>query len=249
LKGEHDEPSIGLILCKTNNKIVAEYALRDTSKPIGIAEYKIAERLPDNIKGELPSIEEIEQRVDEEIKAQSPVDTRLQIIKEKIKNINKEEIQTPATFELLSQLYKNGLRKLYTELIEQMNVFKEDFYSTSFNWNCPNKNFTTIEQVDEFWEVEENLRSIFDFTFHLRLNGFKKTGTEYSDVSHRLIFKTDTYFYSLTIVNYNNQQPILKKLYHQQLSPSDRKEISDVLMTVIMDDIERILGSINPEKI
>ena len=50
LKGEYDEPAIGLILCKTNNKIVAEYALRDTSKPIGIAEYKIAERLPENIK-------------------------------------------------------------------------------------------------------------------------------------------------------------------------------------------------------
>ncbi len=250
LKGEHDGPSIGLILCKTNNKIVAEYALRDTSKPIGIAEYKIAERLPENIKGELPSIEEIEQRVDEEIKeAQSPLDARLQIIKQKIKNINKEEIQTPATFELLSQLYKNGLQKLYTELIEQMKEFKEDFYSTSFNWNCPNKHFNDLEQVDEFWKVEENLNSIFDFTFNLRLNGFKKAGTEHSDVSQTLTFRIDTYFYSLTIVNYNNQAPILKKLYHQQLSPSDRKEISDVLMTVIMDDIERILERINPEKI
>ena len=40
LKGQYDESSIGLILCKTKNKIVAEYALRDTNKPIGIAEYK-----------------------------------------------------------------------------------------------------------------------------------------------------------------------------------------------------------------
>ena len=63
LKGEHDEPSIGLILCKTNNKIVAEYALRDTSKPIGISEYKISEMLDETIKGNLPSIEEIEQKL------------------------------------------------------------------------------------------------------------------------------------------------------------------------------------------
>ena len=42
LRGRYDEASIGLILCKTNNKIVAEYALRDTTKPIGIAEYKIS---------------------------------------------------------------------------------------------------------------------------------------------------------------------------------------------------------------
>jgi len=65
LKGEHDEPAIGLILCKTNNKIVAEYALRDTSKPIGIAEYKIAKRLPNDIRGKLPTIEEIENALGE----------------------------------------------------------------------------------------------------------------------------------------------------------------------------------------
>jgi len=72
LKGKYDEPTIGLILCKTKNKIVAEYALRDTSKPIGIAEYKIAEMLPDDIKGELPSIEEIEAKLDQKIE----IDTR-----------------------------------------------------------------------------------------------------------------------------------------------------------------------------
>ncbi len=68
LKGEYDEPAIGLILCKTNNKIVAEYALRDTSKPIGIAEYKIAQMLPKNLKGELPSIEELEAALELEAK-------------------------------------------------------------------------------------------------------------------------------------------------------------------------------------
>lgn len=65
LKGKYDNTSIGLILCKTKNKIIAEYALRDTSKPIGIAEYKIATKLPEDIKGELPSIEEIESWLDE----------------------------------------------------------------------------------------------------------------------------------------------------------------------------------------
>ena len=68
LKGRQDEPSIGLILCKTNNKIVAEYALRDTRKPIGIAEYKITQMLPKNLKGELPSIEELEAALEDEAK-------------------------------------------------------------------------------------------------------------------------------------------------------------------------------------
>lgn len=92
LKGEFDEASIGLILCKTKNKIVAEYALRDTNKPIGIAEYKIGEMLPENIKGELPSIEEIEQKLDIELKEQAhPVDARLRAIKDRLKQIETEE--------------------------------------------------------------------------------------------------------------------------------------------------------------
>ncbi len=245
LKGEHDEPAIGLILCKTNNKIVAEYALRDTTKPIGIAEYKIAERLPDHIKGELPSIEEIEQRLDEEIKeAQSLVNERLQAIKNRIKNIKTDEIQTPATFAILSQLYQKGLRDLYTELMDKVKDFDEVFYSKSFHWFCPNKNFNTIEQVDEFWKAEENLKQIFELQFQIRLDGFKKAGTEHCNSSHVLTFRMDTYHYNFTLVNYNNQQPFLKKLYHQPLTLTDRQQIGDIIMTAAMDDIERFLERI-----
>jgi len=67
LKGPFDESSIGLILCKTKDKTIVEYALRDTNKPIGISQYKITDLLPDNIKGELPSIEELEQKLNEEL--------------------------------------------------------------------------------------------------------------------------------------------------------------------------------------
>lgn len=249
LKGEHDEPAIGLILCKTNNKIVAEYALRDTSKPIGIAEYKIAERLPDDIKGELPSIEEIEQRVDEELKEiQNPVDARLQAIKNKIKSLKTDEIQTPATFAVLSQLYQTGLRMLYIEMMEKVKVFDEDFYLKSFYWYCTNKNFNKLDQVDEFWETEENLKQVFDFSFQIRLDGFKKAGTEHGNASHTLTFRIDTYHYSFTLVNYNNQQPFLKKLYHQPLTVTERQQIADVMMTAVMDDIERILERIKEDK-
>jgi predicted nuclease of restriction endonuclease-like (RecB) superfamily len=60
LRHPDDQPSIGLILCKTRDRVVAEYALRDLSKPIGISEYELASALPDNLKGTLPTIEEIE---------------------------------------------------------------------------------------------------------------------------------------------------------------------------------------------
>jgi predicted nuclease of restriction endonuclease-like (RecB) superfamily len=57
-----DQPSIGLILCKRRDRIIAEYALRDLSKPIGVSEWqtKLVQSLPKNLQGKLPTIEQIE---------------------------------------------------------------------------------------------------------------------------------------------------------------------------------------------
>jgi len=60
LRHPDDKPSIGLILCKGKNRLVAEYALRGTSTPMGISEFKLLEKLPEQWKGTLPTIEEIE---------------------------------------------------------------------------------------------------------------------------------------------------------------------------------------------
>ena len=63
VKSEHDNPTIGLLLCKSKNKIVAEYALSDKSQPMGISEYKLLESLPEQLQTSLPSIEEIEREL------------------------------------------------------------------------------------------------------------------------------------------------------------------------------------------
>lgn len=71
LKHPSDNPSIGLILCKTKNEVLAEYALRDMSKAIGLAEYKLTEALPDELKTSLPTIDELEAELSKEITDQS----------------------------------------------------------------------------------------------------------------------------------------------------------------------------------
>lgn len=63
VKNELDNPSIGLILCKDKNELVAEYSLKDVSKPIGVSEYQLLDVLPDNLKETLPSVEDIKARV------------------------------------------------------------------------------------------------------------------------------------------------------------------------------------------
>ena len=63
VKSESDNPTIGLLLCKSKNKIVAEYALGDKTQPMGIAEYKLLESLPAELQTSLPSIEQIEREL------------------------------------------------------------------------------------------------------------------------------------------------------------------------------------------
>lgn len=60
VKHPQDAPTIGLLLCKSKNKVVAEYALRDKAQPLGVAEYQLVESLPPELQTSLPSIEQIE---------------------------------------------------------------------------------------------------------------------------------------------------------------------------------------------
>ena len=63
VKSELDNPSVGLILCKNENRLVAEYALKDMTKPIGVSEYKLFDDLPNELQEALPTAEDIEARI------------------------------------------------------------------------------------------------------------------------------------------------------------------------------------------
>lgn len=63
LKTEIDNPSIGLILCRDKNKVVAEYSLRDMSKPIGVSEYMLTQEIPEALKKALPDAEAWEKHI------------------------------------------------------------------------------------------------------------------------------------------------------------------------------------------
>lgn len=63
MKSEDENPTIGLLLCKSKSEVIAQYALRGTTQPIGVAEYEVVKSIPADLKPELPSIEEIEKEL------------------------------------------------------------------------------------------------------------------------------------------------------------------------------------------
>jgi predicted nuclease of restriction endonuclease-like (RecB) superfamily len=66
LRHPDDQPSIGIILCKTKNKVIVEYTLRDANKPMGVSAYQLTEALPTQLKESLPTVEELEAELSSE---------------------------------------------------------------------------------------------------------------------------------------------------------------------------------------
>ncbi|WP_223530896.1 YhcG family protein [Pseudomonas sp. GL-R-19] len=74
IKADDDKPTIGLLLCKQQNRLVAEYALSGIDKPIGVAEYQLLRDLPESLGRNLPSIAEIEAELADELNTGSEVE-------------------------------------------------------------------------------------------------------------------------------------------------------------------------------
>jgi predicted nuclease of restriction endonuclease-like (RecB) superfamily len=63
IKSERDNPTIGILICKSKNKTIVEYSLKDINKPIGVSEFRLSDMIPKELKSALPSIEEIEEEL------------------------------------------------------------------------------------------------------------------------------------------------------------------------------------------
>lgn len=71
---EEDGLTIGLLLCKSKNKVVAEYALRNTTSPMGVADYQLLDALPKDLEANLPSIELLERELGQPLANETSLD-------------------------------------------------------------------------------------------------------------------------------------------------------------------------------
>jgi predicted nuclease of restriction endonuclease-like (RecB) superfamily len=97
LRHPDDKPSIGIILCKTRSRVIAEYALRDLAKPVGVARYKtrLVESLPDSLKGDLPTIEQIQNELAGPEKLKTDESPKLRTQATRKKNTKKTTARKP----------------------------------------------------------------------------------------------------------------------------------------------------------
>lgn len=113
LRHETDAPSIGIILCKGKNEVIVEYALRDSTKPMGVAEYRLSAALPEPLQGELPT----EAEFASEFPLMSLVKLRIDVERE-IRLLLNDQIEGErplALGSMLAELQQLGLAPQITE--------------------------------------------------------------------------------------------------------------------------------------
>lgn len=235
LKGEYDQSAIGLILCKTKSKVIAEYALRDTTKPIGIAEYKTQEILPEDIKGELPSIEEIEARLDEKMNDdENPMINKLKHLLTKVEEFKEEQVEIRRSDEVIMQLFDDLVMPLKRKILEGL---QSDliplFNQANITLYLDGRGFSTDEEATEYLVENTNLQRM---RMDVRLLGFKKGGLKAFNTFADLHIYFDEYKYSVGFKSHA-QDAFWEKLYHQTISDEELSDVSDKLKGRLIDDI------------
>ncbi|SEJ80922.1 Predicted nuclease of restriction endonuclease-like (RecB) superfamily, DUF1016 family [Sphingobium sp. AP50] len=106
LRHVDDAPSIGIILCKGRNEVIVEYALRDANKPMGVAEYRLSEALPERLQAELPTLAEFAR----EFPLMSLVRLRIEIERElrRLQNDEAASMRVTGIGQMLSDLQSRG---------------------------------------------------------------------------------------------------------------------------------------------
>jgi len=241
LKSKKHNKTIGVLLCQTPNKTEVRYALEGIKKPIAVSDYKLSKALPKELKGEIPSMAELEEEMQSELeKLKTPAEKRFDSIKKRIAALDTEKAETAVTFDLLTKIFHTSLKPLYKVIISRLNGFEDDFISTSYYWFVGNKTIKSLDELESFWKDEKNFDGHRSVNFLYNLHGFKVAGTNASNTSVQLTLEIGEYSYQFALAGMNHE-PLKKKLYTQPLLERDNQEICDSLIIKVMDWIDEYL--------
>lgn len=239
IKGPEDKPTIGVLLCKTPNETVVRYSLQGIESPIGVAEYELSKALPKQLKGEMPTIEELEAEIEREYEElKSPAQKRLDLLKQKISGLGKNEVQLGFSNEVFETVLRTSIVPMFQQLLIHLEEFEDMFMGSTYYWNGITRQIEVPEELIGIWNSDDFKRAQREYVFNYRLWGFKKGGTETFDTGIDLRFMVEPYWYGLILVNYNNQWPFIKKLYSESYTQEDLQLIIETISNRLMDQID-----------
>lgn len=236
IKGAEDKATIGVLLCKTPNDTVVKYSLQGIDAPMGVSEYELTKALPKQLKGEMPSIKELEAELEKEIEIiLKPIDEKKNKLKEILSKIKGAEVKKERDKEALLYIFNEVLWKIkeHAEIIlkEEMELFSEARINRSINGSTFN-NATSADLDTRL--LKEN---IIHLGIDLHFEGFKKAGTRAFGIYIDLYAGIEKYKYSIG----ETRDRIWKEyLYDHQWTADEIIQTAEHWSELIIDEIARM---------
>lgn len=233
IKGENDNPTLGVLLCKTPNDTVIKFALKGINSPIGVADYELSNALPKQLRGEMPTIEELEKELQEETKKlQKPVDKKLSRLKEIVSKINTPEVEKEKDKNDIVYLFGKIIPDLKKHITATLKEVEKLFTKKEITRSINKRSFAGATTID--LEAIMDKESISDIGLSIRLEGFKKAGIRAFGIYKDLNFSLEPYKYS---IGTQRDKPWIEKLYHEQWSNKELQKLSDQFCEEIVEEI------------
>lgn len=237
LKGEKDNPTIGILLCKTPNETVVKYSLQGIESPIGVTNYQFEKALPASVKSELPTVEELENEIEQSYKElKRPTDKKMDRLKELLKNLNESELREKKSQEVSRKIFEKVIFNLMAEMRtrydrEIMPLFQVSEVTVYIDGH----GFPAFETAKEYFD-DHIKQAVNEFRIEYRSGGFKAAGKKAFNCWTGLQLVLEEFKISFKL----SQRPetiLLEKLYHEEMSNAEEAALVEKWMEELLDDI------------
>jgi YhcG PDDEXK nuclease domain len=235
-KGPEDNPTIGLLLCKTVDKVIAEYTLRSKTKPIGVSEYRHS--VPDELRNELPDEEILKRELQKEITIPTKrMEGKLNKLKTLVQKLNLGRAELQKNDEIVKKL----IRELEYPLIElidsKLSEIKAEFKTSKIELIY---NAQLGPEYDETFDITSlsELKNIWMIGFQFYLNGFERGGKKAFDSWYKFEIHLDKYKFA---IGPERGKWWDERVYGELYSRQELNAIADRFFELVLDDINELI--------
>lgn len=247
LKGLDDKPTIGVLLCKTPNETVIQYSLQGITSPIGVADYQLANALPATLKGDIPTVEELEEEIEKEYKElKKPYEKKLDQVKSLLRSLNQPQLKETRNVENVRKIFFKVALPILEEMKKALHTITTEFEAIEYRVYIEGSGYTNIEDALKWFE-DSNTAIPYGYRITIELKGCKTAGIKAFNVWKDLYIENSTYFYKVCFDQHRQEDSILEKLYHELPAADEIDKVIEKYTEAIAEDIQRNVERIRRE--
>lgn len=245
LKSQLDKPTIGILLCKTPNETVIKHSLQNIISSIGVSDYKLANGLPKQLKGEMPTMKELEAEIEKELTAlKKPVDKKYDRLKELIGELKQPKVKQKRSPKTCENVFTNVVVPIRDQLKNALAKIIKEFSATEIMVFVDTQGHTTDAATLAHIKKQKECN---EYRIEMRFRGFKPAGIKAFDIWKDIYIETDIYYYSICLTKQHPKHNLLEKLYHELPNTKEFETIVDECTASIYEDITQQVERLKKE--